>query len=110
VPPPIESANQATPAKITLKIDSSPPGAAVYFDDETESRGHTPLAVTLPTGEAPRVLWLRLAHHRAATRAVVPDHDQALHFDLQGPAIGRTRPRPATEEAPREGHYQKLEE
>ncbi|HEY0708663.1 MAG TPA: protein kinase, partial [Polyangia bacterium] len=104
------------PQTVSVQVSSTPSGAAVFLDDAEVSAGKTPVVLTLPRDEQPRVIWVRLPRHRPASRAAVLNEDQSIHLQLQRLSA---RPRnaraaesaeEAPEEAPIERHYQKLED
>jgi hypothetical protein len=74
----------ATPAAaepVSLRVLSSPEGAAVYFNDERKPRGKTPLKLSVPRGKAPVRVTLRLPGFREEVRRYVPDSNK--EYDLQ---------------------------
>jgi serine/threonine-protein kinase len=79
-PQPVDEVD-ALPARVQLRVASSPPGAAVSLDEKP--LGTTPLDITLsPTSEQSR-LMVELAGYRAQTRELVLDRDAQLEFALE---------------------------
>ena len=72
---------RAAAEQVTVRVLSSPDGAAVYFNDERKPRGKTPLKLSVPRGKAPARMTLRLDGFREEMRRFVPDSNK--EYDLQ---------------------------
>jgi serine/threonine protein kinase len=76
-PPPVSS-----PATVTLKVASTPPGADVFFAGENASRGQTPLALTLPRSDRAALVTVKLRGYDPQSSEVTPDSDSRLMLTL----------------------------
>src|SRR5262249_23286061 len=86
VPAPVPVA--APVADAELSVDSTPPGAAVFLDDERI--GETPLARRFPVDARHRNLPVESAGYRPEPRDIVLDHGHAVAVALK--RIGKPRP------------------
>lgn len=82
----------AAPAKVTLTLQTKPPGAEVLEDGVVI--GKTPLTAAFEQG-ATRTLTFRLADYKDLERSLRPETDQALEFPLE-----RVAPRPTPTKKP----------
>jgi serine/threonine protein kinase len=99
IPPP------SLPSTVTVRVLTTPAGADVFLDDETRSRGKTPLALTLPRSPTGNVhLAMKLRGYEPQTSDLTPDSDSRLQISLQRTPPPRpvvaARPRPASKPAP----------
>jgi hypothetical protein len=86
------------PSVVRIDVESTPPNAAVLV--ENELRGRTPVALSLPRGDAPLSLRLELEDHAPLEEHIVPNVDQRLRLSLlpsspeaSDDASGERRPR-----------------
>src|SRR5262249_17812410 len=86
-PPPVEKKAEPPPAelkaaKITLKIDSDPPAAAVYRAADGGRVGKTPFAQQLAPSVGEAVFTLKHAGYHDAPAVLPTDRDGALSVKL----------------------------
>jgi serine/threonine protein kinase len=70
-------------AEVRVRVRSNPPGAQVFFDRETESRGLTPFDERLPRAENTRTIRLELAGYKSNTIEVGFDSNSMNQVTLQ---------------------------
>ena len=80
-PPPL-----APTVKIALR--STPPGAAVYVDGDSEPMGTTPITLMLAKTSGAHSVRLTLAKYRAALREIVPDAPKTVDVTLDRASRG----------------------
>ncbi|HVY37279.1 MAG TPA: serine/threonine-protein kinase [Polyangia bacterium] len=68
-------------ATVTLQVESTPPGAAVWLGDASQPRGRTPLRLVVAKGETVRAT-LRAAGYVDREVALDADHDQTVEVSL----------------------------
>jgi serine/threonine protein kinase len=82
---------------VTVKVTTRPAGAEVIVDGE--SRGTTPLRLTLKRGTAKKSVTLTAPGCQPTREEITPDVDSRLHFDLERATYpsraGSPAPRPA---------------
>ena len=92
--------------RVTMRLETEPPGATVMLGERLA--GRTPTELELPRSATPVTLTLRLAGHRTQVEELVPDMDQKLRVTLMKDEPlareGRREPQPkktsAVEKAP----------
>ncbi|HEX6837912.1 MAG TPA: serine/threonine-protein kinase [Polyangia bacterium] len=93
----------APPKTVLLRVVTSPSGADVYVGGEPESRGKTPLQLTMPRSSETLRLAVKLHGYEPQTAELVPDSDSRLQMTLVKAAAPRpvavARPRPAPKPA-----------
>jgi serine/threonine protein kinase len=72
----------AAPAVVNVRVVTTPPGAAVFLDDEVTSRGQTPLALILPRADASERVTVKLKGYDVQSADVTPDSDSRLLLTL----------------------------
>jgi serine/threonine protein kinase len=77
VPAPVVS-----PAHVSVRVVSMPPGADVYFGEEREPRGQTPFALSLPRSDRAQHVTVRMHGYQPQTSELVPDADSRLQLTL----------------------------
>lgn len=77
---PVTPAIPSTPATVRLRVETSPPGAAVRVG--AELRGVTPLDVDLARGETAVPIAISLEGYQDHVEAIVPDVDQRVRLTL----------------------------
>jgi serine/threonine-protein kinase len=76
-------ADEARPARnITVDVVSRPAGAMVWLAGDRQSRGRTPLTLTIAVSSKPVRLSLQLAGHRARTIGFVPERSGQIDLVL----------------------------
>jgi serine/threonine-protein kinase len=88
--------------KITVRVETTPPGAALAIDGE--ARGVTPIELEVPASDTELAIRIEKEGYRAEEVRVVPRSDQHLRLDLERAARRpreRTRPEPTKMEGPR---------
>jgi hypothetical protein len=79
--------------EIWVRVRSTPPGAEVLLDEETEPRGRTPLELRLARGITAHKLRVRAKGFVEDTAELVPDSD--ARFELTLTPVVRPPPHPA---------------
>jgi len=69
------------PATVTLQVESTPPGAAVWLGSASEPRGRTPLRLVVAKGQTVRAT-LKAAGYADREVALDTDHDQTIEVAL----------------------------
>jgi serine/threonine protein kinase len=88
-PAPVEP---ALPKTVKVRVRSSPPGADVFLDGETKSRGKTPLDLVMPRADLARTLTLKLAGYRPSELDVPLDTDSTASAPLMPNMIAAAPP------------------
>ena len=92
---------------VSIRVVSTPPGAAVWLEGDSASRGSTPLSLQLEGGAVARVRTV-LEGYEPVDRIVHADADQTIEIALTRSAKAR-RPRPKERPvAPDRSEYRKL--
>ena len=84
-----DGAATATPASVSLRVESDPPGAAVHGPDGA-LLGHTPLSLPLPPSGRSFTLTVRKPGFQEARQTLTPDRDTAsliMLRPLDGPQV-----------------------
>jgi serine/threonine protein kinase len=85
------------PAEVHVLVDSTPERAEVFVDRETDSRGYTPLTLTLPRSATPVPLVVRARGYQPSSTRVTPLLDAQVKLVLvQEAPAKRARPERAT--------------
>ena len=99
LPPPVV-APPALPKTVLVRIVTKPAGADVYLGGEAESRGKTPLALTMARSSETLRLAVKLRGYEPQTSDLVPDSDSRLQMTLvRTPPVrpvAAARPRPSS--------------
>ncbi|MGZ3443964.1 MAG: PEGA domain-containing protein, partial [Polyangia bacterium] len=98
VAPPVAAPPALSPT-VTVRVVSRPAGADVFLDGERDSRGRTPLALTLPRSSTDNLrVVVRMKGYEPQTSDLTPDSDSRLQMTLTRSAPPRpvavARPRP----------------
>jgi len=91
------------PARVTVQVDSQPPGAAVWIGDEAQPRGRTPLRLSIPRDPGPVQATLKADGYADRTVAFAADRDQTLEVALlpvETPPASPPRPAHASHHGP----------
>jgi hypothetical protein len=80
------------PAKVTIKFQSDPIGAAVARQDTGEQLGVTPFEVEVLKSKDPLAIVFKKASFKEATRSIVPEKSAALEAKLEAVAPPPNRP------------------
>jgi serine/threonine protein kinase len=92
-PPPVEPAS----ATVAISIESTPPGALVFFNKERKARGKTPLTFEVPRADKEVEIDLELSGHHSWEKKISIAGNQELDAVLQkrGSKPGPAKPGPA---------------
>ena len=86
---PVTPVAPAAPMMITITVQSTPPGAKVYVDDEEQPRGVTPLALELEQTDVD--MQIRVMHdgYQERVETVTPSDSRVVEV-----ALDKIQPRP----------------
>jgi len=102
LPPPQPRPPVVTPM-VTVRVITTPPGADVFIAGEHESRGKTPLALTMTRSSDNLKLIMKLRGYEPQTSDLTPDSDSRLQLMLSKLATPRpvavARPKPTPKPA-----------
>jgi hypothetical protein len=100
-PPPVEPAR----ATVTISIESTPPGALVFFNKERKARGKTPLTFEVPRADKEVEIDLELSGHHSWEKQISVAGNQELDAVLvkRSGKPGPAKPGPAKPGPPKPG-------